>query len=75
MSWYSQCILVSDLNGDVTPRIFFNSSKLKYERKWVHFSLYEFFIFISIYTHVHEREKCAPLIIVEAVLNVYGNVS
>ena len=36
------------LNGNVTPRIFFKFSELKYERKRVHFSPYEFFFIISI---------------------------
>ena len=34
----------------ITPRIFLKFSELKYERKWVHFSPYEFFFIISIYT-------------------------
>ena len=56
-------------------------SKLKYERKRVHFSPYEFLYCIDIYM-VHEREKCTPLrsyvsraVNVGADLNVYGNVS
>ena len=38
------------LNGDVTPRIFLKFSELKHEHKRLHFSPYEFFFIISIYT-------------------------
>ena len=56
-------------------------SELKYERKRVHFSPYDFLYYIDIHM-VHEREKCTPLrsyifraVNVRAELNVYGNVS
>ena len=38
------------LNGDVTPWFFLKFSELKYERQRVHFSSYEFFFIISLYT-------------------------
>ena len=70
------------LNGDVTPRIFLKFSELKYERNRVHFSAYEFFFIISIYTLCMKEKKCTPLrsyisraVNVGAELIVYGNVS
>ena len=38
------------LNGDVTPRIFFEIFRIKIRAQGVHFSPYEFFFIISIYT-------------------------
>ena len=50
------------LNGDVTPQIFLKFSELhvKYERKRVHFSPYEFFFIISIYTWCMKEKNVLP---------------
>ena len=47
------------LNGDVTPQIF-EISKLNYERKRVHFSPYDFFFIISIYTWCMREKDVLP---------------
>ena len=55
---------------------FFKFSELKYERKRVNFSPYEFFFIISINTWcMRERNVLSRAVNVGAELNVYGNVS
>ena len=49
-------ILYYCLNGNVTTHFFFNFLQLKHERKRVHFSPYDFFFIILIYTGAWNRK-------------------
>ena len=70
------------LNGDFTPRIFFESFRIRIRAQAsIIFSLRIFLYYIDKHM-VHEREKCTPLrsyvsrvVNVGAELNVYVNVS
>jgi len=48
------------LNGDSHTTDFLKFSELKYERKRVHFSPYEFFFIISIYTWCMKEKNVLP---------------